>query len=223
MTYTHTHTLSSLSREYVVVSYTPVPRGILKVYVSYFFFFFLYTRTFRPKDIRERKSGRERKRRWRRLISYSIAISFIYMYSRSASFHYCCRAFLRGARGKKERTEGKKKKGREKKIEIEKEQHYAGCVYTLRHAMICQRPETENTGEPLRIRGVGEVHVSKSITPDAPHRLRSSRRSRIITPFLLRPLTGARGGRHIGLRFFTCLKLFLHTLSAYIIRVTATL
>lgn len=34
-----------------------------------------------------------------------------------------------------------------------KEQHYAIYVYTLRHAMICQRPEAKNTGDPLRSRG----------------------------------------------------------------------
>jgi hypothetical protein len=33
-----------------------------------------------------------------------------------------------------------------------KERHYAIYVYTLRHAMICQRPEAKNTGEPPPLR-----------------------------------------------------------------------
>lgn len=46
-----------------------------------------------------------------------------------------------------EEEEEKRNKERIRK----KEQHYAIYVYTLRHAMICQRPEAKNTGgEPLR-------------------------------------------------------------------------
>jgi len=70
-----------------------------------------------------------------------------------------------------------------------KERHYAIYVYTLRHAMICQRPEAKNTSEPppLRLRAYVlagaecniyiyiHTHVSKSITlyignPPSSHR-----------------------------------------------------
>lgn len=61
---------------------------------------------------------------------------------RRRSFHYCCR-ILFSAR----ETNGLLKEWHvvEEEVARKKEQHYAIYVYTLRHAMICQRPEAKNT------------------------------------------------------------------------------